>query len=404
MMNDHGKSDNFVVPAKPPNNGTQKVPAEGVEERRLAKGNQREQNMRRAQDRARVQSALTRIREAAQRDKEKQFTTLLHHVYSESTLREAYLGLTRRASPGVDGITWQEYGKDLEDRIQDLSKRLKRGGYRARPVRRTYIPKADGGQRPLGITALEDKIVQAAVTMVLSAIYEVDFLGFSYGFRPGRNQHNALDAIAVGIQQRKVSWVLDADIKGFFDNISHEQLVELIKLRILDKRIIRLIQKWLKAGVLEQGIRTQEEKGTPQGGSVSPLLANIYLHYVFDQWAHSWRRGRGKGDVIIVRYADDIVMGFQHRRDAECFLEEMRERLEQFELELHPVKTRLIEFGRFAAETRRRRGLGKPETFNFLGFTHYCGKTKKGTFFGSLFDDPEKYCCTLARSRKAIVH
>jgi RNA-directed DNA polymerase len=384
MTNDCGKSDNFVVPAKPPNKGAnrrkrRKGPAEVVEERRLAKGNSREQNTRRTQGRLRVQNALSRIRGAAKRDRGIRFTALLHHVYSTDTLREAYYGLDRDAAPGVDGVTWQDYGENLEENIRDLSERLKRGGYRARPVRRKYIPKPDGRQRPIGVTTLEDKLVQAATTMVLNAIYEEDFIGISYGFRPRRSQHDALDALWVGLH-RKVNWVLDADVQGFFDTISHAHLIEFIERRIADRRVIRLIQKWLKAGVLEEGRRVRVEEGTPQGGTVSPLLANIYLHYVLDRWAQDWRRRRRGTEVIIVRYADDFVVGFQHREVAERFLEELRERFAQYNLVLHPDKTRLIEFGRFADENRRRRGRKRPETFDFLGFTHYCGKTSKGKF------------------------
>jgi group II intron reverse transcriptase/maturase len=290
------------------------------------------------------------------------------------------MALRREAAPGVDGETWRHYGEALEENLQDLCGRLKRGAYRAKPVRRAYIPKTDGRQRPLGVPALEDKIVQRAVVEVLNAIYETDFLGFSYGFRPGRSAHQALDALAVGIWGKKVNWVLDADIGGFFDTLDHGWLVKFIEHRIGDRRVVRLIQKWLRAGVLEDGKQTRSERGTVQGGSISPLLANVYLHYVFDLWVQRWRRKQARGDVVVVRFADDFVVGFEHRDEAERFLAELRQRFAGFGLELHPEKTRLIEFGRYAAENRRERGEGKPETFNFLGFTHICGKTSEGRF------------------------
>lgn len=380
-MNGCGKSDNFVVPAKSPNKGGDaSASAEGAEERRLAKGNAAGRNRSRTQSRRLLQRELGRVRQAAVRDRKQRFTALWHHVYDVDRLRESYFQLKRDSAAGVDGETWREYGKGLEQRLADLSGRLRRGAYRARPVRRVYIPKPDGRQRPIGVTTLEDKIVQRATTEVLNAVYEVDFLGFSYGFRPGRSQHDALDALTVGIKRRKVSWVLDADIRGFFDAISHEWLGTFIEHRIADRRVVRHIKKWLKAGVLEDGVVTRVGEGTPQGGSISPLLANIYLHYVFDLWVASWRRKRARGDVIVVRYADDVVMGFQYKREAEQFLEELKERFRRFNLELHPDKTRLIEFGRFAAQNRADRGEGKPETFPFLGFTHICGTTRKGRF------------------------
>jgi group II intron reverse transcriptase/maturase len=323
-----------------------------------------------------VQQALARVRQAARKDKKLRFTTLMHHIYNPSTLREAYFGLNRDAAPGVDGQTWQQYGQALEANIRDLSARLKRGAYRARPARRAYIPKPDGRQRPLGVTTLEDKLVQRATTEVLNAIYETDFLGFSYGFRPGRSQHNALDALYAGLLTRKVNWVLDADIRGFFDAINRDWLMKFVEHRIADQRVGRLIRKWLNAGVLEDGVRTYSETGTVQGGSISPLLANIYLHYAFDLWVQWWRKTRATGDVIVVRYADDFIVGFQHQAEAERFMADLRLRFAKFGLELHPDKTRLIEFGRFAAENRRRRGQGKPETFDFLGFTHLCWTTR----------------------------
>lgn len=379
-MNGPGKSDSPTVPGKSPNKAGQPA-AEGMEGKGLAEGNLRQQNAPRTQSREGAPSALERVRQAARRDKGMRFTALLHHVYNLEALRTAYLALKRDASPGVDGETWRHYGEALEGNLLDLSERLKRGAYRAKPVRRAYIPKADGRQRPLGVTALEDKIVQRATVDVMNAIYETDFLGFSYGFRPGRSQHNALDALYVGLQTKKVSWVLDLDIRGFFDAINHEWLVKFVEHRIADSRVVRLIQKWLNAGVLEDGVRTWSDTGTPQGGSASPLLANVYLHYAFDLWAHNWRRKRARGEVIIVRFADDVVMGFQHRADAERFRAELEERFRKFNLELHPEKTRLLEFGRFAAENRVRRGEGKPETFNFLGFTHICAKRRSSGKF-----------------------
>ena len=329
---------------------------------------------------ANLQSAVERIRQAACRDKKMQFTSLWHDVYNIHRLRQAYFSLKRNAAPGVDGLTWRQYGENLEDNLRELSEQLKRGAYRAKPVRRTYIPKADGRQRPLGVTALEDKIVQRSTVEVMNAIYETDFLGFSYGFRPRRSPHNALDALYVGIMRRKVNWMLDADVCGFFDAIDHEWLVKFIEHRIADPRVIRHIKKWLNAGVMEEGKRTEIEAGTPQGGSVSPVLANVYLHYVLDLWANQWRRKHARGDVIIVRFADDFAVGFQYREDAERFLEDLRERFHKFQLELHPDKTRLIEFGRFAAADRKQRGEGKPESFNFLGFTHTCDQTRNGRF------------------------
>jgi group II intron reverse transcriptase/maturase len=351
-----------------------------VEGRGLAKGNTLEQNAPRTQGRAGALSALERIRQAAQRDRQQQFTALLHHVYDLNRLRQAYFALKRDAAAGVDGETWQHYGERLEENLQDLRERLARGAYRAKPVRRAFIPKADGRQRPLGVPALEDKLVQRAVVEVLNALYEVDFLGFSYGFRPGRSPHQALDALATGIHRRKVNWVLDADIRNFFDTLDHGWLVKFLEHRIADRRVVRLIQKWLKAGVLEDGRRTPTERGAVQGGSVSPLLANVYLHYVFDLWVQQWRKKRARGEVVVVRLADDFVVGFEHRQEAERFLEELRERFAKFGLELHPDKTRLIPFGRYA-ERNWRNGRGpKPGTFNFLGFTHSCGKTRNGRF------------------------
>ncbi len=379
MVNERGKSDRPVVPGKPPNTAEEPAP-EAAEGRGRAKGNSPERTVLRTQSRGGTPSALERVREAAQRDRKQRFTALLHHVYDVERLRAAYFALKRDAAAGIDGETWAHYGQALEAHLQDLAGRLQRGAYRAKPVRRAYIPKADGGQRPLGVPALEDKLVQRAVGEVLGAIYEVDFLGFSYGFRPGRSPHQALDALAVGITTKKVNWVLDADIRGFFDTLDHGWLGQFVEHRVADRRVVRLIQKWLNAGVLEAGERTRSEVGTVQGGSISPLLANLYLHYVFDLWAQRWRKTRARGDVILVRFADDFIVGFEHREEAEQFLTELRERFAKFGLTLHPDKTRLIEFGRFADRARRARGDGKPETFDFLGFTHSCGKTRRGKF------------------------
>jgi group II intron reverse transcriptase/maturase len=379
MMDGQGKSDRPIVPTKPANKPG-KPGAESVEGRGLAKGNPSQGDTLRTQGRERVQQALARVRQAAERDKGVKFTALLHHVYAVDTLREAYFRLKRDAAAGIDGQTWEAYGEGLEERLQDLSGRLQRGAYRARPVRRVYIPKRDGRQRPLGIPVVEDKIVQRATVAVLEAIYETDFLGFSYGFRPGRNQHQALEALDRGLMTTKVNWVLDADLRGFFDAIDHAWLVQFVQHRIGDRRMVRLLQKWLQAGVLEDGAWTRSEEGTPQGGSISPLLANIYLHYVFDQWAERWGRRQARGEVMVVRWADDFIVGFEHRTDAEAFLGALRERLGRYGLELHPEKTRLIEFGRYAAERRRKRGLPKPETPGFLGFTHVCGRGRNGRF------------------------
>jgi group II intron reverse transcriptase/maturase len=372
------KSDTVVVAVKPTNNAERSA-AELVEPRTGTKGNANQQSTRRAQDRESVSQALERVRLAARRGKKEKFTSLLHHVDPEM-LKTSFYALKRDAAPGVDGMTWDTYEQDLDHRIEDLHTRVQTGAYRAQPSRRSYIPKEDGTKRPLAVTALEDKIVQRAVAAVLNEIYEADFLGFSYGFRPGRGQHDALDALYVGISSKKVSFILDADIRSFFTEVSQEWVVRFLEHRIGDKRILRLIQKWLRAGVLEDEVVTIEEKGTGQGSVISPLLANVYLHYVFDLWAERWRRREVTGDMIMVRYADDIVVGFQHEDEARRFWEAMRERLRTFSLSLHPEKTRLIEFGRFAARNRELRGLGKPETFKFLGFVFICGKSRRGAF------------------------
>jgi group II intron reverse transcriptase/maturase len=327
-----------------------------------------------------VSSALERVRQVAKRDRKQRFTALLHHVYAIERLRAAYEALNPRASAGIDGETWKHYRQALEANLRGLAGRLKRRAYRAQPVRRAYIPKADGRQRPLGVPALEDKLVQRAVVEVLDAIYDTDFLGFSYGFRPGRSPHEALDALSTGLLTKKVNWVLDADVRSFFDTLEHGWVVKFLEHRVADRRVVRLIQKWLNAGVLADGERTYSEVGTVQGGSISPLLANIYLHYVFDLWAHRWRQTQATGDVVVVRFADDFVVGFQYRPEAERFLAELRARFAKFGLSLHPDKTRLLEFGPFADQNRRGRGQGKPETFNFLGFTHICGRKRSGMF------------------------
>jgi group II intron reverse transcriptase/maturase len=372
------KSDAAIVAVKQANAGVQ-PPGEPVEPRAAAEGNAVEDGMLRTQRRAGMSHGLDRVRQAARLDSKMRFTALLHHVTLE-LLRDAYSWLKRDAAPGVDGVTWHDYGEALEANLRDLHGRVQRGGYRAQPSRRQYIPKPDGRRRPLGIAALEDKIVQRALVEVLNAIYEEDFLGFSYGFRPGRSQHDALDALAVGIDRARVNWILDADIAGFFDAVSHDWLIRFVEHRIGDRRVLRLIRKWLKAGVTEDGETVATETGTPQGAVISPLLANVYLHYVFDLWAERWRQRQAQGNVIMVRYADDIVVGFEHQADATRFLAELHTRIGQFALTLHPGKTRLIEFGRHAAANRERRGLGKPETFNFLGFTHICGKSRRGAF------------------------
>ena len=378
MMHGLEKSDLAVVALKPANKAGAPA-AERAEPRAGTKGNADPPRTRRTQSRGSVSQGLERVRQAARQGKRQAFTALLHHVNVDA-LRDAFLALKRRAAPGVDGMTWQDYESGLEEHLLDLHTRVHRGTYRALPVRRRFIPKPDGRQRPLGIAALEDKIVQRAVVTVLNAIYEEDFLGFSYGFRPGRGQHDALDALCVAIKGRRVNWVLDADIKGFFDAVDHTWLLRFVRHRVGDERITRLVGKWLKAGVLEGGQWSGSEQGTPQGAVISPLLANVYLHYVFDLWAQQWRRREVKGDMIVVRYADDLVVGFEHEAEARRFWDAMRTRFEQFSLELHGDKTRLLEFGRYAIERRQRNGQGKPQTFNFLGFTFICGRARRGAF------------------------
>jgi len=375
-MNEGGKSDDCVVPANPPNKVTAAAGAAEVGEgRRSAKGNTASKTLPGHRAGSGASNALDRVREAARGDKGARFTALLHHV-DLARLRKAYWAIRPQAAPGVDGVTWAEYGQDLEANLRDLHARVQSGRYRAKPSRRVYIPKADGRQRPLGIASLEDKIVQRAVVEVLNAVYEVDFRRFSYGFRPGRKPHDALDALAVGVTSRRVNWVLDADIRDFFTKLDHGWLGRFLRHRIADERVLRLISKWLTAGVIEDGQWTECDEGSPQGASVSPLLANVYLHYVLDLWVDWWRKQPGRGDVVIVRWADDFIVGFEDEQDAHQFLTELRERFAKFGLELHPDKTRLIEFGRNAGWKRAKRGLGKPETFDFLGFTHICQRSK----------------------------
>jgi RNA-directed DNA polymerase len=400
MMHGREKSDSAIVAVKPTNKAVPTA-AEPVEPRAGAKGNARRQSTHRTQGRERVAQALERVRQAARQRKKGKLTALLHHI-SIDCLRMAFFALKRDAASGVDGLTWPTYEADLDRNLTDLHERVHRGAYRALPSRRTYIPKADGKQRPLAVAALEDKIVQRATAAVLNAIYEEDFLGFSYGFRPKRGQHNALDALVVGITSRRVNFIFDADVASFFDSVSKDWLVRFVEHRIGDLRIIRLIQKWLKAGVLENGVVTVSEKGTGQGSVISPLLANVYLHYVFDLWAERWRRHEATGDMILVRYADDIVVGFEHETDARRFWDDMRKRFEEFSLSLNPDKTRLIEFGRFAAERRAHRGLGKPETFKFLGFTFICERNSRGRFLVKRTTRRDRMRATLRRIKEEL--
>jgi len=380
-MNATRESDDCVVPEKEANKALARAEAaESSEERQSAKRNPQGQSTDRTQDRETVAHALERIRKAVRRDRKKRLTTLWHHVYSEATLREAYRKLNPKSSPGVDGQTWHEYGEGLDARISELSDRLKRMGHRPQAVLRRYISKENGKLRPIGIPALEDKIIERALVMVLEVIYEEEFENFSYGFRPGCSQHKALDALYMGIISRKINWVLDADLSGYFDTIDHDWLVSMLEHRIADKRVVRYIIRCLKAGVVEDGYWREQGRGSPQGGCISPLLANVFLHYVLDLWVKHWRKTRARGDLIIVRYADDFVIGFQHQTEAQQFYKELRQRLEKFGLSLNEEKTRLIEFGRFAVKNRRNRGEGKPETFDFLGFTHICGTDRKGNF------------------------
>lgn len=373
----HEKSDKCIVPMKSLNKDEKS--AEMTEGRRLAKGNSQQTTTSCTQRQISVSSGLEAVRKIAQADR-RQFTALLHHVTPE-LLWTSFHALKRNASPGMDDITWEEYGKNLGDNLQELHTRIHTGTYRAQPAKRIYLPKPDGSQRSISIQCIEDKVAQHAIVTVLNEIYEVDFLGFSYGFRPGCGQHDALDALQCGLIRKKVSWVLDSDIRGFFDAVDHDWMMKFLQHRIGDKRILRLISKWMKVGITEDGERRRSTKGTPQGAVISPLLANIYLHYVFDLWSHAWRKRHAKGDVMIIRYADDTVVGLQHKHEARRFLEQLKERMRKFGLELHAEKTRMIRFGRFAARQRKERGLGKPETFDFLGFTHYCSRARKSGKF-----------------------
>lgn len=385
-MNGDGKSDGFIVPGKPANKAVQRSyndrqsAAELVEGRESTEGNSFQLPTTEIQGSdTLVSCGLERIRKAAGRDRRKRFTNLMCHI-TEPLLLHSYEHLNPRSVPGIDLVTWEAYGENVRARIADLKDRVHSGRYRARPSLRQYIPKPDGRQRPLGIAALEDKVVQQAVVTVLSQIYEKDFKGFSYGFRPGRSAHDALDALYVGVTERPIQWVIDADIQGFFDHVDHDWLERFLEHRIGDKRLLRLILKWLRAGVSDEGVWSATRQGTPQGAVISPLLANVYLHYVFDLWLDWWRREYALGAVIVVRYADDFVIGFQYERDARLCLAELNDRLQSFGLSLHQGKTRLIEFGLFARLKRQRCGEGKPASFDFLGFTHSCSATRRGSF------------------------
>jgi len=377
------KSDSVILPMKPSNK--EGLPsAEMVEGRTLPEGNSDQTAAVRTQCREAASNGLMAVRQAALRFKtqaegEMRFSALLHHITVE-LLEQSYFALKRKAAPGIDGVRWQAYGEGLNESLKELHQRIHRGSYRAKPARRTMIPKADGTERPLSILCLEDKIVQQAVVSVLKAIYEPEFLGFSYGFRAGRSQHDALDALSTGIYRKRVNWVLDADIQGFFDAMSHDWLLRFLRHRIADRRLLRLITKWLKVGTIHDGRHELSNRGTPQGAVISPILANVYLHYVFDLWANRWRQEKASGDVLMIRYADDLVLGFEHEGEVKAFLAEMGERLQMFGLTLHPEKTRLIQFGRRAINDRKRQGLGKPETFDFLGFTHCTISRKRGKF------------------------
>jgi RNA-directed DNA polymerase len=372
------ESDSGILPMNHSNKDDRPL-AESGEGRPLIKENTHQSSTLSTQSEVRVSQGLAGVRKAARERKDQKFTALLHHL-TVGLLRDSFYALKRKAAPGVDGVTWEEYATGLENRLADLHSRVHRGTYKVQPSRRVYIPKPDGRQRPLGVAALEDKVVQQAVVKILNQIYEEDFRGFSYGFRPGRSQHQALDALYVAITRKKVNWILDCDIRGFFDNLSHDWLLRFVQHRVADHRILRLIQKWLKAGMMEEGEWKNTEAGTPQGSVASPLLANIYLHYVFDLWVDAWRKKCARGEVVVVRYADDNVLGFQYRSDADRFLAELRGRLGKFGLELHPDKTRRIEFGKFAEQDRKQRGEDKPEMFDFLGFTHISGKDRNGNF------------------------
>lgn len=391
------ESDTSIVPGKWPNKASQGA-AEVMEGRDVTKGNAGQAPTPRAQHRTGVSLGLEGVREAARRDPELRFTTLLHHV-NVALLTQSYYQLKKDSAAGVDGMKWEDYQEGLEGRIERLHDAVHKGTYRAQPSRRSYIPKADGSKRPLGIAALEDKIVQQAIVTVLNTVYEQDFLGFSYGFRTGRSQHDALDALTVALQKRKVNWILDADIKAFFDSIDHEWMMAFLEHRVADRRVLRLVRKWLKAGIIEEGLQIEPETGTPQGAVISPLLSNLYLHYVLDVWVHEWRSSHAMGEVVVTRYADDVVLGFQHEGDARRFLRDMHKRFAEYALHLHPDKTRLIEFGRYATERREKRGLGKPATFDFLGFTHCCSQTRNKDFVVRRFTIKKRMTAKLAELR-----
>ena len=378
-MGVYEKSDTAIVPENTVNKGDTSL-AEQWEGRAVLKWNRQPSAAIRTQSRGVASTGLLAVRRAAQRSKNLKFTALMHHI-DIGLLRQSYLKLKRNAAPGIDGVVWATYGERLDERLILLHKRIHQGSYRAQPSRRVYIPKADGSQRPLSILCIEDKIVQQAVVEVLQSIYESDFMGFSYGFRPGRGQHDALDALQVALYRKQVNWILDADIRKFFDSMDHEWTLRFLQHRVGDNRLLRLIRKWLKVGIMEEGKKVRQEVGAPQGAVISPILANIYLHYVFDLWVHHWRKQKIKGDVIVIRYADDTVLGFQYKQDAEALLEAFKNRLSGFSLELHPAKTRMLEFGRYAQERRAKKGKGKPETFDFLGFTHYCSRARSNGWF-----------------------
>ena len=398
-MNGHGQSDRSVIPANPPNKA---AAAEAGEERERTVGNTGSETRPGRSAGKGVSSELDRVRQVARRDKDARFTALLHHV-SVHRLMLAFEDLNPRAAAGIDGVTWREYEQNLQENLRDLHGRVQSGRYRASPSRRVYIPKADGRQRPLAIASLEDKIVQRAVTEVLNAVFEADFREFSYGFRPGRSPHKALDALAAGIYRKRVNWVLDADIRDFFGSLDRDWLGRFLRHRIADERVLRLIGKWLAAGVIEEGQWSDTGRGSPQGASVSPLLANVYLHHVLDLWAGWWRKRHARGNVIIVRFADDFIVGFEYQDDAERFREGLRERLAKFSLELHPDKTRLIEFGPHAARVRAARGEGKPETFKFLGFTHICATTRSGRFWIRRKTDTKRLRAKLKQAKAEIM-
>lgn len=372
------ESDGNIVPEKSANKGVA-TPAESMEGRAPTERNSGQEAAHRAQSRVSASNGLERVRQRAEADKTFRFNNLFHFLKVD-LLRASFYELKRKAAPGLDGVTWHEYERKLEERLPELERELHIGSYRATPAKRGYITKDDGRQRPLGIQAVEDKVVQQACVTILNAVFEPSFSGYSYGSRPGRSQHEALDALHEGIIRRKINWILDCDITGFFDNLSHVHLLSFLEERVTDKRMLRLIRKWLRVGWVEDGKRHPGTIGTPQGSVISPLLANVFLNVVMDKWASAWRRAEAKGDVIILRYVDDAVFGFQYEAEGRAFLEALRERLAVYELTLHPTKTRLVEFGRFAASNRRERGQSKPETFDFLGFTHICGVTRRGRF------------------------